>query len=117
MIKVMKQQDQTVIFEVEGKINSSDYEVLTPTVEEVVDKHGYANLLLIAKGVKGETLSAMKKDAKFGFGVYKDVKKFALVTDQEWLRAAVHIMSPFTKTEEKVFDLDQQSEAETWLNS
>ncbi len=115
MITVLKNEGKTLACKLEGKIHSNDYAVLTPLLEEKISEFGSANLLLIAEGVKGETVSAMKKDAKFGFGPYSKVAKFALVTDQEWLRAAVHLMSPFTSTVEKVFDLDQQTEAEAWL--
>ncbi|MCA9343145.1 STAS/SEC14 domain-containing protein [Candidatus Saccharibacteria bacterium] len=117
MFKIIKEQNQNVIFEASGKIAANDYEVLTPTVKKIIDKYGHANLMIIAEDLKGETFNAMSKDMKFGFGPYLKVKRFALVSDQEWLRAAVHVMSPFTKTEEKVFNLDQKDEAEAWLES
>ncbi len=117
MFKVVKENNQNIVFKASGKIDSSDYEVLVPNVEKVIKKFGHANLMIIADGLKGETIGAMGKDMKFGFGPYLKVKKFALVSDQEWLRAAVHMMSPFTKTEEKVFNLDKKEEAELWLES
>ncbi|GAB89043.1 STAS/SEC14 domain-containing protein [Gordonia rhizosphera] len=117
MFTVVKEQGPNVIVEAEGMIHSSDYDVLTPTLEGVVKEHGHANLMIIAEGLKGETPRAMTKDAEFGFGVYKDVKKFALVSDETWLRVAVHMMSPFTGTEEKVFGLDERADAEAWLTA
>lgn len=117
MFKIAKEDGVVVVIEAEGKIGADDYDVLVPAVEKTVKEQGYANLVLVTKGLKGETLGGIKNDAKFAFSEYNNVKKFALVTDQDWLRAGLKIMAPFTRTEEKIFDLDQQDEAEAWAKA
>lgn len=113
----MKEIGSTVVVEAEGKIDASDYKILVPAVERIVKEHGHANLVLVTRDLKGETLGGMKNDAKFAFSAYKDIKRFALVTDQDWLRAGLKIIAPFTHTEEKIFALDQQAEAEAWASA
>ncbi|MCA9344885.1 STAS/SEC14 domain-containing protein [Candidatus Saccharibacteria bacterium] len=117
MIKLVKQNKQNIIFNVEGKLQIDDYAVLTPTIDKAIKEYGYVNLMLVDKGFKGETARAIGKDMKFGFNSYSGVKKLAVVSDKEWIRMAVNMMSPFTKTEEKIFGLDEQDEARSWLES
>ena len=115
MFKILSENKNYLIINAEGEIHAEDYKNLTPVIEKMAEGYGNANLMIIARDIKGETWKGMKKDADFGFGAYKKVKKFAVVTDQEWLKIAVNIMSPFTHTKEKIFSLDEEGEAHKWL--
>lgn len=115
MFTLTKQDGPIVQFSATGHITKQDYEVLTPAVQAAIDAHGYANLLVVAKDLKSETWDALRKDAEFGFGPYKDIRKFALVTDQKLLEVAVHIMAPFTPAVERVFAPGEEAAAEAWL--
>ncbi len=115
MLKILSEDKNNLIIDAEGEIQAEDYENLTPVIEKMAEEYGSANLMMIARDIKGETWKGMKKDADFGFGAYKKVEKFAIVTDQEWLKIAVNIMSPFTHTKEKIFSLDEEDEAREWL--
>ena len=117
MLTLVEENNHNIIFEVEGKLKLDDYAVLTPVIDKVIKEYGFANLMLLDKGFKGETSRALSKDMKLGFKTYSGVKKLAVVSDKEWIRMAIHMMSPFTKTEEKIFGLDEQDEARSWLES
>lgn len=102
-----------------GKLTKSDYtEVLEPALREGVDS-GELRLLFVLTGFDGLESSAIAEDFKTGMRVwFRDHsawKRFALVTDADWVAKAMHMFTWLTPGEVLIRDLDGLDEAKGWV--
>jgi stage II sporulation SpoAA-like protein len=111
--------DGVVGLKASGKLTKADYtEVLEPALREGVDS-GELRLLFVLTGFEGLELSAVPEDFKTGMRTWirdhSAWKRFALVTDVEWVAKAMHMFAWTTPGEVLIRDLDGQEEAKAWV--
>lgn len=102
-----------------GKLTKDDYtEVLEPALREGVES-GELRLLFVLTDFHGLEPSAIPEDARTGFRSWiRDHaawKRFALVTDVEWVAKAMHMFTWLTPGEVLIRDLDGLEEAKRWV--
>jgi SpoIIAA-like len=104
-----------------GTLSKDDYrEVLEPILNEAADS-GDLRLMFVLTDFEGLEPGAWIEDAKTGLRVWvRDRaawKRFALVTDVEWVVKAMRMFAWMTPGEVKVFGLGQEAEARGWVAS
>jgi hypothetical protein len=104
-----------------GTLSKSDYrEVLEPILNEAAATDDL-RLMFVLTDFDGLEPGAWLEDAKTGLRVWiRDHaawKRFALVTDVEWVAKAMRMFAWMAPGEAKVFDLDQEAEARDWVAS
>jgi hypothetical protein len=109
----------TVGFRASGKLTREDYrEVLVPTLEEAIDA-GEVRMLFVLKEFEELEPRAWLEDAKVGLelGLLKHSawKRSAIVTDAEWVKKAFRMFAWMAPGEVKVYDLDEEDEARSWV--
>lgn len=109
----------TVGLRASGKLSKEDYtEVLEPALREGVES-GELRLLFVLSDFDGLEASAVVEDFKTGLQVwFRDHsawKRFALVTDAEWVAKAMHMFTWLTPGEVLIRDLDGLEEAKRWV--
>jgi SpoIIAA-like len=109
----------TVGLRAAGKLSRDDYrEVLEPVLNEATES-GEMRLVFVLTDFDGLEPGAWIEDAKTGLRVWvRDHaawKRFALVTDVEWVAKAMRLFAWMAPGEVKTFDLDQEDEARTWV--
>lgn len=120
MIERLEDMPQGVVgLKASGKLTKADYtEVLEPALREGVDS-GELRLLFVLTGFEGLDLSAVPEDFKTGMRTWicdhSAWKRFALVTDVEWVAKAMHMFAWMTPGEVLIRDLDGQEEAKAWV--
>jgi hypothetical protein len=102
-----------------GKLSRDDYrDVLEPALAEGVAA-GELRLLFVLTGFDGLEPGAWIEDLKTGLGVWvrdhSAWKRFALVTDVEWVAKAMRAFSWMAPGEVLVRDLSEQQEARDWV--
>ena len=102
-----------------GKLSKEDYtEVLEPALREGVES-GELRLLFVLTDFDGLEASAVAEDFKTGlrawFRDHSAWKRFALVTDVEWVAKAMHMFTWLTPGEVLIRDLDGLEEAKRWV--
>ncbi len=102
-----------------GKLSKEDYtEVLEPALREGVES-GELRLLFVLSDFHGLEPSALPQDVKTGLQVWvrdhSAWKRFALVTDAEWVAKAMHMFAWLTPGEVLIRDLDGLEEARSWV--
>lgn len=102
-----------------GKLSKEDYtEVLEPALREGVGS-GELRLLFVLTDFDGLEASAVAEDFKTGVQVwFRDHsawKRFALVTDVEWVAKAMHMFTWLTPGEVLISELDGLEEAKRWV--
>lgn len=109
----------TVGLRASGKLSRDDYRnVLEPALEEGVAS-GELRLLFVLTDFDGLEHGAWIEDAKTGLkAMVRDHaawKRFALVTNVEWVAKAMRMFTWLTPGEVLVRDLDGLEEAKAWV--
>jgi hypothetical protein len=109
----------TIGLRASGKLSKADYtEVLEPALREGVGT-GELRLLFVLTDFDGLEASAMAEDFKTGMRAWvrdhSTWKRFAVVTDVEWVAKAIHMFAWATPGEVLVRDLDGLDEAKDWV--
>ncbi len=109
----------TVGLRASGKLGKDDYTgVLEPALREGVES-GELRLLFVLTDFDGLKAAAIPEDIKTGLKVWvrdhSAWKRFALVTDVEWVAKAMHMFTWLTPGEVLIRDLDGLEEARAWV--
>lgn len=102
-----------------GKFSKDDYvAVLEPALQEGVES-GELRLLFVLTDFEGLDLAAYPEDMKTGLRTWirdhSAWKRFALVTDVEWVAKAMHMFTWMTPGEVKIFQPSELEEAKAWV--
>lgn len=109
----------TIGLRASGKLTRDDYrDVLEPALKEGVDS-GELRLLFVLTGYDGIELAAVPEDLKTGLstwiGHHAAWKRFALVTDVQWVAKTMELFAWMTPGEAKIYELDGMDEAKAWV--
>jgi hypothetical protein len=102
-----------------GKLSLNDYrDVLEPALKEGIDS-GEMRLVFALEDFQGLEAGAWVEDAKTGLGTWarhhNAWKRFAFVTDIEWIAKSMRVFSWMAPGEVEVFGLDRLEEAKAWV--
>lgn len=102
-----------------GKLSREDYrEVLEPALREGIES-GEIRFVFSLTDFHGLEPGAWIEDAKTGLGAWvrnhSAWKRFALVTDVEWVAKAMRAFAWMAPGEVKVFAIDQLEAAKGWV--
>lgn len=109
----------TVGLRASGKLSRDDYrDILEPALEQGVASGGL-RLLFVLTDFEGLEHGAWIEDAKTGLNAWvrnhSVWKRFALVTNVEWVAKAMRMFTWLTPGEVIVRDLDGLEEAKAWV--
>ena len=109
----------TVGLRASGKLTRDEYrEVLEPALRQGIDT-GELRLVFVLADFDGIEPAAIPEDMKTGLsawlGHHSAWKRFALVTDVEWVAKAMHMFAWMTPGEVRIYELDRIEEAKAWL--
>jgi hypothetical protein len=109
----------TVGLRASGKLTRDDYRlVLEPALREGIAT-GELRLLFVLTDFHGLDAAAVPEDIKTGLaawlGHHSAWKRFALVTDVEWVATAMHMFAWMTPGDVMMGNLDQVEEAKAWV--
>lgn len=111
----------TIGLRASGKLTRDDYrDVLEPALKEGIET-GELRLLFALTDFDGLEAAAVPEDIKTGlsawFGHHSAWKRFALVTDEEWVAKAMHMFAWMTPGDVMIGDLDQVEDAKAWVSA
>lgn len=109
----------TIGLRASGELTKADYiDVLEPALSEAV-KSGELRLLFVLADFDGLEPSAISEDFKTGMRTWvrdhSAWKRFALVTDAEWVAKAMHMFAWLIPGEVLIRDLAGLDEAKSWV--
>ena len=102
-----------------GKLTRQDYQdVLEPALKEAIDS-GEARVLFVLPDFDGLERGAWIEDVKAGLSVEfrnrSAWKRFALVTDVDWIAKAMRLFAWKMPGELEVYEMDELDEAKEWV--
>ncbi len=109
----------TIGLRASGKLSKDDYvQVLEPALNEGVES-GELRLLFVLADFDGLEAAAISEDMKTGLRAWvrdhSAWKRFAVVTDVEWVAKAMHMFAWATPGEVLITGLDGLEEAKSWV--
>jgi hypothetical protein len=102
-------------FAVTGDVARDDYDVLTPAVEQAVDRFGSAKLLLDLTGFHWEKVDAWGTDLAFGEHLHGHIDKLAIVGTHTWERYLARLSTPFYAKQAQYFK--RREDAWEWIRA
>ena len=117
--RIAEMPAKTVGLRASGKLSKADYtDVLEPALREAVAS-GELRLMFVLTDFHGLEPGAWPEDVKTGLQTWardhSAWKRFALVTDVEWVAKAMRAFSWLTPGEVLIRDLDGLEEAKRWV--
>ena len=102
----------------EGQVTAADYEsVIFPALETTSAKsEGLKILCQLTDNFKGFNLGALKDDFEIGIKYYKDWKKIAFVSENEWMNHTVKAFGFLIPGHVRTFKKSNMDEAIKWLS-
>jgi SpoIIAA-like len=109
----------TIGLRASGKLTKDDYvQVLEPALREGVES-GELRLLFVLADFDGLEAAAISEDMKTGLRAWvrdhSTWKRFAVVTDVEWVAKAMHMFAWATPGDVMITGLDGLEEARSWV--
>ncbi|HZX59413.1 MAG TPA: STAS/SEC14 domain-containing protein [Mucilaginibacter sp.] len=100
------------------EVDKEDYEkVLIPRMEELVERQGEINYLLVLEtDVQNFSVAAWFEDFKLGLKNFRKWNKVAIVTDQKGVEWLADISRHLIPGESRGFKLSELSEAIEWVS-
>jgi hypothetical protein len=109
--------DNVLGFTAKGKVTADDYEsVIVPAVEALLSRHGKIRFLYhLGRNFSGFEAAAVWDDTKLGLKHIAGWERMALVSDIEWIRAAVKLFGLAIPGHVRVFHDHELAEAKQWV--
>ena len=118
MLEVIPNMPENVLgVNAKGKVTGEDYDrVLIPAVEDLLTRHKKIRVLYqLGPDFSGFTTEAMWDDAKVGIRHITAFEKIAVVSDVDWIAAAVKIFAFVIPCPVKVFNNEELPKAKAWV--
>ena len=118
MLEVIPNMPENVLgVNAKGKVTGEDYDrVLIPAVEDLLKRHKKIRVLYqLGPDFSGFTTEAMWDDAKVGIRHITAFEKIAVVSDVDWIVAAVKIFAFVIPCPVKVFSNEEYFQARAWV--
>ncbi len=100
-----------------GYIDHDTYdETLIPALEAAIAREGKVKVLyLMGPEFKGFTAGAIFEDAKYGLTHLAEFAQVAVVSDIDWVRAAMKLVAPFLHNKLRLFSVAELEAAKEWI--
>jgi hypothetical protein len=120
MFKIMPESEGKIIgIRATGKLTDQDYqEVLIPSLEALIKRHGKIRLLcFMDEEFGGIEAGAVWDDAKFFLPHKNDFEKMAVVGGPKWIELIMKLFGPLMEGEMQTFPTNQLSNAWEWIRA
>jgi hypothetical protein len=119
MIEFIEAPDHVAAFALSGTLTEEDLDKLIADVEARLDRHDRIGILADMTGFHDITVRAGLKDLRYGFGKFRDWKRFpkeAVITDRHWLATLVRAFAPFVPlVSVRSFQPEERETALAWV--
>lgn len=115
--KIPNLPDNALGFSAKGTVTSKDYEVtIIPAVEALFSRYEKVRFLYhLGEEFSGFEAGAMWDDTKLGLKHFSGWERMAVVSDVEWIRAAIKIFGLALPGRVRVFPNNELAEAVQWI--
>ena len=106
---------QTLVVQVHGKLETSDYERFVPEFERLAARQRTVRVLFEMSDFHGWTAGALWEDTKFALHHFRDIDRLAMVGEKTWQQGMATFCKPFTTATIRYFEHAAAAAARDWL--
>jgi len=116
--KIPDLPDNVLGFTAKGTVTGMDYEsIIIPAAEELFSRREKVRFLYhLGEDFTGFEAAAMWDDTKLGMKHLQGWERMAIVSDIEWVRAAVKVFGLVIPGHVRVFHNNELDEAKRWIS-
>ena len=116
--KISGLPDNVLGFTAKGTVTANDYtSVIIPAVEELFSRQEKVRFLYhLGEAVTGFEAAALWDDTKLGLRHLPGWERMAVVSDIEWVRAAIKVFGLVIPGHVRVFHNNELAEARRWIS-
>jgi hypothetical protein len=116
--KIADLPDNVLGFTATGAVTENDYQsIIIPEAEELFSRQKKVRFLYhLGEDVSGIEAVAMWDDTKLGLKHLTGWERMAIVSDIEWVRAAINIFGLIIPGQVRVFHNNELAEAKRWIS-
>ena len=116
--KIADLPDNVLGFAAKGTVTENDYQsIIIPAVEELFSRQRKVRFLYhLGEEVTGFEAAAIWDDTKLGLKHFTGWEKMAIVSDIEWVRAAIKIFGLVIPGQVRVFHNNEIAGATQWIS-
>ncbi|WP_431800981.1 STAS/SEC14 domain-containing protein [Halobacillus andaensis] len=116
MFKILPSKDpSTIVLEVEGEATGRDAKKLDEYVGEHFKKEESFNVIAHIQNLSGVTQQGFLKGIKVDAKRWKQIKKFAVVSEKDWITSPAKLADYLPGINVKVFEPKDQEDAWKWI--
>lgn len=108
-------EELVVALQVIGTLQKSDFEVLGPRLDVLLEQHGKLRLFVELVDFEGWTAGAAWEDVKLALKHFRDIERIAVVGESRWEKGIAVLAKPFTAAEVRYFDVEERVSAQSWI--
>ncbi len=108
-------KDNIIAFNVKGKVEKTDYDKLTPLLENTEREFDTRKLYVEIENIEGIEPAALWEDFKVYFLHVKNFKKIAVVGQSGVIDKVTNLTKPFVSGEIKFFETGESVIARDWI--
>jgi hypothetical protein len=98
------------------ELKTNDFRQIAPQVDAVIRQYGKIRILVDATNFNGwENMDAFEKHMGFIKSHHKSIERGAIIAGQAWQHWLAGVIRLFVHPQIRVFDKNQQAEAEQWI--
>ncbi|WP_067725141.1 SpoIIAA family protein [Oceanobacillus damuensis] len=105
----------TIPVEIEGNATKEDAQRLDQYVKNEFGDDAPFNILAVIKEIDGTTLKGFTEGVKFDAKRWKQFRKFAIISDENWIKTSVKIGDYLPGVTTEHFASSQLEEAWSWM--
>jgi len=116
LLTVDGEQDPRVIrAAVSGQLLEADYRLLSPRIDELLDKHSSVRLLVQLSDFEGWSAGGAWEDAKLGIHAFSSIERLAIIGEKRWEEWMTLLARPFTLADVRFFEPFDAEKALSWI--
>ena len=104
-----------IAIQVDGHLDKSDYDKITPLIEKTVKEYGKIKLYIQIDNIDGIEPKAFAEDVKTYFKHFNHINRIAVVGENDWQKLWANLANPFVSGEIKFFRHGEVVEARKWI--
>jgi len=119
MVKLLTDfPDHVAAYKARETVNKAEYEeVVTRRVNEVAEKYGVINfLVLLETDFDNYTFAAFIDYLKISFKHFRKWNRMAIVSDEKWVRKFYEVLSPVVPGEIRSYPINEFTVAKEWVS-
>jgi len=100
---------------VTGQLQESDYRLLTPRINELLERHSSVRMVVQLSDFEGWSAGGVWEDVKLGVHAFASIERLAIIGDKRWEEWMTTLAKPFTLADVRFFEPFDAEKALAWI--